>query len=247
VLLLLAGVLVGCGGPTTLTEAPLAEPPAVDGTLAEWDDRLTPVGNDPVSMAALPTDSLLYVSVIIRDQALVRTVVQNGLVVWVDPDGQQRRRYGVQYPLGLRRQQAGRRRAGGGSRMSLDDVSLRELEVVQGDTLRQRIPARYSSGLRAVAALNPSSVLCELAIPVHGSGASHALPAALGPSVSLGVFTPTPDDDSEAQLAPDPDIGGATPRTRTNPRERRQRNRQRRQALQQQLPSLDLWTTLRTR
>ena len=243
VLVALLGIaLVGvaaCSSPTLLSTNELSDAPSVDASLAEWGPRLTPVKGDAVSMAALPTDSLLYVSVLVRDGALVQTIAQHGLIVWVDPAGQRRRTYGIQYPLGLRRQQAGRpstRRAS-----ALEAVSLDALEVLRGDTLRRRIPARFSSGLRGAATLDPGSLICELAIPLDPS-AKHGLPRALSSRPRLGLETPVPD----AEPAPpesDDDLS-VTERGGRQPERRRRSDRtQSPSPTQSKQPTLDLWVT----
>jgi hypothetical protein len=194
-------------------------------------------------MGALSTDSLLYVAVLVRDRALVQTIAERGLRVWVDPEGGTRRAYGVQYPLGLRRQQAGRTTP---EATTLDAVTLRELEVIRGDTLRRRIPAQYSAGLRGRAVLDPSSLICELAIPVRPT-AEHALPTALGATVGLGLETPDPDDASSGRASspdrPAPSAGG-----RTSPQRRRDARQQQQSAPtpSPRQPRLDLWVTLKT-
>jgi hypothetical protein len=223
--------------------------PAVDGSIEEWGGRLTPVDGSSVSAAAYPTDSLLYVALLVQDRALVRSLAVNGLVLWVDPAGGQRRAYGVQYPLGLRRQRAGQPQAPapeeGGA--GLDDVSLAELEVVRGDTARRRIPARFSSGLRGKAVLDPSSLIYEVAIPVGASSGrdrTHGLRASLSGPVGLGVEITEPEDDDEATVNQGESIGSVTGRRGRRGRRRRRRQRQRQQSSGPQFATLDLWMTV---
>ena len=232
----------------------MTEPPAVDGSIEEWGE-LTPVDGPSVSVAAHPTDSLLYVALLVQDRALVRSLAVNGLVVWVDPSGGQRRAYGIQYPLGLRRQRAGQVQAQSPERsaVGLDDVALTELEVVRGDTARQRIPARFSSGLRGKAVLDPSSLIYEVAIPVgaspDGARATHGLRASLDGPVGLGLEIPEPEeDDDETNVNQGGNIGSVTGR-RGRRRRRRQRRRRQRQRQQSgpQFATLDLWMTVPAR
>lgn len=239
--------LAACSSPTMLSSGGLSATPSVDASLAEWGPRLTPVKGDAVSMAALPTDSLLYVSVLVRDGALVQTIAKHGLIVWVDPTGRRQRTYGVQYPIGLRRQQAGRPST---RRMSpLEAVSLNALEILRGDTLRRRIPAQFSSGLRGTATLDTGSFICELAIPLDPS-AKHGLPLALWARPHLGLETPVPD---EAPSAPDPDSTPSVTERGGRQPERGGRRQERRRAPDQKQPAppkppkqpaLDLWVTL---
>ena len=239
--------LGACGGPSQLSDGSMTGRPAVDGSVEEWGGRLTPIDGPSVSAAALPTDSLLYVALLVQDRALVRSLAVNGLVLWVDPSGGQRRAYGVQYPLGLRRQRAGQRASGGAQQegVGLSDVSLSELEVVRGDSARQRIPARFSSGLRGKATLDPSALIYEVAIPV-GDGASsrrHGLRTTLSGTVGLGLEIPEREEEDETRVGGGQNIGSVT--GRRGRRRRRQRQRRRRQrASGPQFETLDLWMTV---
>jgi hypothetical protein len=240
-------VLVGaCSGPATISSPSMTEAPSVDGSLEEWDGQLSQVGDEAVSVASAPTDSLLYVAVLVQDRALVQSIAANGLVLWVDPSGKQRRTYGVQYPLGLRRQQARQDERGteASAGEGLDAVSLSELEVVRGDTSRHRIPAQFSSGLRGHATLDPSALVYELAIPVgsaQGASQQHGLRASLDGPVGLGLQIPQPDEEPEIQ-----DRGQTTPSvTGSGGRRRRPGGRRRTPPPQQspssERPSLDVW------
>ncbi|MFB6249886.1 MAG: hypothetical protein ABEL97_15095 [Salinibacter sp.] len=253
---LLVGLVGACSGPPQLSGNSMAGRPAVDGSIEEWGGRLTPVDGSSVSVGAHPTDSLLYVALLVQDRALVRSLAVNGLVVWVDPSGGQRRVYGVQYPLGLRRQRAGQTQSAavpkqpatsGQAAVGLDDVSLAELEVVRGDTARRRIPARFSSGLRGKAVLDPSSLIYEVAIPVGAAGdtaRTHGLRTALSGSVGLGLEIPKPDEDEETTNQGE-NLGSVTGRRGRRRRRRRRRRRQRRQQQSSpQFETLNLWMTV---
>jgi len=230
----------------------MAERPAVDGAIGDWGGRLTSVQDQSVSVGALPTDSLLYVAVVIRDQALLRSLAANGLVLWVDPSGGQQRAYGVQYPLGLRRQQAGQAPSGGAQNeaVGIDDVSFDELEVVRGDSLRERIPADFALGLRATGTLDPGSLIYEVAIPVSSSPSEHRLRGLLGETVGLGLHIPEPEDDDESGVEGGQNIGSVTGAGRRGRRGRRggRRRGQQRQRQQQstgpEFETLDLWMTV---
>jgi hypothetical protein len=261
--LLLAGA---CSGPTTLQSRSGTQEPAVDGALDEWGRSLAYVDDGSVRMSAEPTDSLLYVAVAIQDRALIRSIAANGLIVWVDPTGKQQRTYGIQYPLGLKRQRPGPNPSGaaasGGNEQSrpalgLDQVSLDQLEIIRHDSTRNRIPAQFSSGLRAKAVLSPGALIYELAIPVadaQGSADSerYGLRKPLRPPVGLGLQIRSEDDQSN-RLAPDqgqgvPSVTGRTGRRGGRGRRgRRGRGGRRGQQPQpapqpKELPTLDLWT-----
>lgn len=254
-LTLLLGLVVGaCGSTATLQSGSVTESPTIDGALDEWGGGLTYVSDQPVSMSVHPTDSLLYVALSIQEQALVRSVLQNGLIVWVDPSKNQQQHYGIRYPIGLRKQQVEQGRSEGevdaAASFSPEDVSFSELEIIEGET-RRRIPAQFESGLRGKITANQGSFVYEIAIPVGPRGgaaadaAQHGVGASLGASFNIGLQTPTPEEDTE--LMPEqqniPSVAGGTGR-----RGRRQRGRRQPQPPPPQqetgLPTLDLWVTV---
>lgn len=249
-------LIAGCSGPTSLQRGTVSEEPVIDGALDEWGRSLDYVDDRPVSMSVRPTDSLLYVAISIQEQPLVRSVVEKGLIVWVDPTDSQEQTYGIRYPLGLRMQRAERTRGeaseSGPSVADLEDLFLSELEVLRGDA-RARIPAQFSSGLRAKMTLGQGSLVYELAVPVNepASPDAHGLRAPLSGSVGVGLQTPSEDDET-VSVAPAPPSAG-TPSGRGRPPRGGQRGGRRGRRGGQQpppppstpdRPELDLWTTI---
>ncbi len=261
VLTVLLGVFLtgACGGLPTLQTQSLSRAPTIDGTLSDWDGTLTRIEDRSVSMSAVPTDSTLYLALLIPDQALIRSVAEQGLVVWVDPSGEQQHTYGVRYPLGLRAQRAERAVDAPASdapqrSLALDDLFPSDLAVIRNDTVRHRMPAGLSSELQAEATLDTGSLIYEIAIPITPSASGpgtadreHGLRTPLGRSVAIGLETPDPDDDSDllGESQGIPSVTGRRGRDRS-PRGRRG-GQQGQQAPSPQPPdrsSLDLWTKI---
>ena len=256
---LIGVVLVGaCSSPPTLRTQSLSEAPTIDGTLADWGGSLSRVGDESVSMSALPTDSTLYLALLIPNQAHIRAVAEHGLIVWVDPSGKQRHTYGIRYPIGLRAQRAERAvgtSASDGSQRSLtfDDLFPSDLAIIRNDTVRHRMPAGLSSEVQAQATLDTGSLIYEIAIPLpsSASGANAdarqlGLRSPLGDVVAVGLETPTPDDDSDlvGESSGIPSVTGRSGRGRT-PRGRRGRRRQQAPSLPSpDHPPLNLWTRI---
>jgi hypothetical protein len=242
----------------------LTQPPSIDGALSEWGGSLSYVDNESVAVSVVPTDSLLYVALSTQDKRLIRTVLRDGLIVWVDPTGTQKRTYGIRYPLGLRAQRANQTgpspHSSGASSASrsqramsvFDQLSLKELVIIRNGTTDARIPAQFSSGVRAQAQIDPGALVYELAIPIGASSASqaerqHGMRAAPGSTVGVGLATPEADDEDTGVTMPSnvPSVTGRQGRRRRGGR----RGRQRRRALQNQsdgLPTLDLWMKVTT-
>lgn len=253
-LVFIAVLLGACSSPSTLQRHTLSGAPSVDGSLDEWDGSLSYVGEKPVSLSVAPTDSLLVVAVALQDRSLVRSVAKNGLRVWIDPTGGEQRTYGIHYPLGLRKQRASRSgpepSAASRSRsLSIQDVSLSELDIIRGEAHR-RVPARHSSGLRANVSLSQGALIYELAIPVgdaSGAPENYGLRQKLRGPIGVGLETPAPEDESMQR--PDrpsqgiPSVTGTSQRGRS-PRQGRQQPPASSQQQSPDLPTLDVWTTV---
>lgn len=264
VVLLGALVMGACSGPPTLQSGSLTQPPTIDGALSEWGGSLSYVDDESVAVSVVPTDSLLYVALSTQDKGLIRTVLRDGLIVWVDPTSKKKRTYGIRYPLGLRIQRSNQ--VGPASRSSeassasrsqramsvFDRLSLKELGIIRDGTTHARIPAQFSSGVRAQVQIDPGALVYELAIPTGESAGAqaerqHGLRTTLGSTVDVGLATPKADDEEPDVNMPSnvPSVTGRQGRRRGG-----QRGRQRRRALQNQnegLPTLDLWMRVVTK
>lgn len=254
-LALLLGLLVvgACSSPPALQKTTLPQPPSVDGALNEWGGGLSAV-EDGVSMSAAPTDSLLYVAVVISEQGLIRSVARHGLVLWVSPTGAQAHTYGVQYPVGLRAQRPERAGSGaadpesGASR--LDEVLPSDLAIIRNDTIRHRMPSRLGPPLRVQATFNTGALIYEAAIPLGATEARsnskrwrYGLRTPLGPTVAVGVQTPDPDERAQfSRTSGIPSVTGTQGRRSSPGRQGRRRRQRAPTASPDRL--LNLWTTL---
>lgn len=260
VLIVLVGGLfaAGCSSPETLRTHSLSQAPSIDGALSDWDGRLTRLGDSPVSMSVAPTDTVLYVALLIPDRDLIRSVAKNGLVVWVDPSGQQTHTYGVQYPLGLSAQRPEQKEpsasAGPGGASTLEQLFPSDLALIRNDTVRHRMPAGLSSSVRVQATLNTGSLIYELAVPVPPSAAEaendpdyKGLTVPLGQELAVGLKTFDAEERSNL-LNRSPGVPSVTGRRggRRSPRGRRRGRRQRSPPASPSpdLPKLDLWTRI---
>jgi len=261
--LLAGGLLLGaCSGPQAVPSESLSQPPSIDGELSEWGGTLTRVDGSPVSMSVVPTDSMLYMALLIPDQEIIRAVAKNGLLVWVDPSDTQSHTYGVQYPLALGApQRSAAPSAGSEEGASLDDLFPSGLAIIRNDTVRHRMPAGLSSDLRVEGTLSTGSLIYEIAVPISRSALDetaraqeHGLLGSLGPAVSIGLETPDPEDDEnrfdESSGIPSVTEGGGgrrSPRGRRGRRGRRGDPQQRQQPPPtRDTPRLDLWTRVVT-
>jgi hypothetical protein len=91
----------------------------IDGDNGEWPGPLTPVEeNHPVLTAAINDGQFLYVLLSTADTTSRREILRQGLIVWFDPSGGDKKHFGLKYPVGVPPEEGqgrgGYRRGGGG-------------------------------------------------------------------------------------------------------------------------------------
>ena len=74
----------------------------IDGDNSEWAGPLRPVEeNHPIIMAAMNDGQFLYVVLSTSDAAARRQILRQGLIVWFDPSGGDKKHFGVKFPVGV--------------------------------------------------------------------------------------------------------------------------------------------------
>src|SRR3954447_26682270 len=97
---------------------------AIDGDNGEWAGPLVAVEeNHPLLTAAVNDGQDLYIVLSTSDPALRREIFRQGLIVWFDPSGGDKKHFGVKYPVGIPLEESGarggyRRGGDGGGRPS---------------------------------------------------------------------------------------------------------------------------------
>jgi hypothetical protein len=74
----------------------------VDGDDGEWPGPLVPVDDHQrLTAAAVNDGQFLYVVLSTRDAALRAQIIGQGLIVWFDPGGGDKKAFGVKFPVGM--------------------------------------------------------------------------------------------------------------------------------------------------
>jgi hypothetical protein len=86
----------------------------IDGNNGEWAGPLRPLEeNQPIVMEAMNDGQFLYVVLSASDATVRRQILRQGLIVWFDPSGGDKKHFGVKFPVGLLPEEpAGRGRGG---------------------------------------------------------------------------------------------------------------------------------------
>ena len=86
----------------------------IDGNTSEWAGPLRPLEeNHPIVMAAMNDGQFLYVVLSASDPTVRRQILRQGLIVWFDPSGGDKKHFGVKFPVGLSPEEAAGRGRGG--------------------------------------------------------------------------------------------------------------------------------------
>ena len=90
----------------------------IDGDNGEWTGPLRAVEEKPpIDTAAVNDGQFLYVVLSTSDPAARRMIMRQGLIVWFDPSGGDKKHFGIKFPVGVlpeERRGGGRRGPGGG-------------------------------------------------------------------------------------------------------------------------------------
>jgi hypothetical protein len=110
----------------------------IDGDNGEWPGPLVPVEeNHSLLTAAMNDGQNLYLVLSTNDAAVRRQIFRQGLIVWFDPSGGDRKHFGVKYPVGVPLEQTagrgGSRRGYGGGRAPSDSGSDARIPSPPGD------------------------------------------------------------------------------------------------------------------
>lgn len=113
---------------------------AIDGDSGDWPGPLRQIEeNHPLMAAAMNDGQYLYLVLSTSDSTERRQILRQGLVIWFDPSGNEKKHFGLKYPVGVPPEErptrgggGGYRRGGGGGRPPSDAGS--------GDSTRSGSP-----------------------------------------------------------------------------------------------------------
>jgi len=184
---------------------------AIDGDNREWPGPLVSVEpNHPLLTSAINDGQYLYVLLSTSDPAVRRQIFRQGLIVWFDPAGGEKKHFGVKYPVGVPvgepGERGGYRRGGyGAGRPPTDSGSgdsahspprdpepIDRLEVYgpQKDDVHSFVTA-MAPGIAVKTGNVEGYVVYELKVPLEKTAdAPYAIEAKPGALIGFGLETP---------------------------------------------------------
>ncbi len=184
----------------------LTTPIVVDGSPTDWAGPLAPFNEQPLSMAAANDGDALYVVLTASDPAVRRQILRQGLIVWFDGAGKDKKKFGVKFPIGAgisEEDLRGRRRGSAGSGSAGQDTEPRdgaqaapeppnrlELLGASKDDARS-YTADQAPGIAVKVGQAEGLLAYELKVPLASSDAHpYGVSAKAGQTISVGLEMP---------------------------------------------------------
>ncbi|MGE5359700.1 MAG: hypothetical protein ACM3NQ_11845 [Bacteroidales bacterium] len=168
---------------------------AIDGVNQEWQGKLTPIKDTPVSMAFYNDGEFLYLCLTTSDQATRTAIKRQGLTVWFDSEGGKKKDFGVEYPLGLPGMTVVERSGEMGEPSIRDrplDADTERLAILgPGKSDRETMGVEEAPGIQAKLGDENGVLVYEMKVPLRkADGVRYAIGATPDAIIGIGLETP---------------------------------------------------------
>lgn len=194
--------LTGCRTTASLQSSALGDPITVDAQLEEWAGKLSSIAGGELSVGVQNDGDFLYVGISTSHPQRISQIMQQGLVLWIDPAGGKKKAFGVQYPIGIITT------SGSDGGLTSDptanqiriEQSMQEIALISdsGQAFRRRkdtVP-----GITMHAEADHRAFTYEAKLPLSAdAGILYAIGAEPGQQVGLGLTSPELDEQGLAQ------------------------------------------------
>ncbi len=175
----------------------------VDGVNTEWQGRLSPVKDVPVSIGFFNDDRYLYFCLTTSDRATRAQIMRRGLIVWIDQGGGKKKDFGIEFPVGMSGmymvEQTGGDTGEGRDRQAQPLEASKDRLVVLGPGKNDRRDLAFEEapGIEAKIGESQGVMVYEMRVPL---AKTETQPYAIGakPDTIVGVGLETPEIDRSA-------------------------------------------------
>jgi hypothetical protein len=203
---LVAGAAVGCGS-EELKSTALDREITVDGDAGDWKGILQFVEDGNMSFGLANDAQFMYIVLVVGDREVRRQIIMSGLYLWFDPEGEEGKRFGIRFPIGLQDNIADimpllREQDPNKLSESFDETVKEMLVIGPHDQSWRREPVGTIDGIETAAKADANMLVLEFKVPVANDGQyGYGVGALPGNVISLGVETPKIDvEDMRAQM-----------------------------------------------
>ena len=188
---------------------------AIDGDNGEWPGPLVPVEeNHPLLTAAMNDGQFLYLVLSTNDATVRRQIFRQGLILWFDPSGGDKKHFGLKYPVGVPFEEGasrgGYRRGGyGGGRPPSDPGGSSQSTVSEPEPIDRlevygpqkddahNFVTTMAPGIAVKTGNVEGYAVYELKVPVAKSAETpYAIEAKPGALIGFGLETPKMEQPS---------------------------------------------------
>jgi len=180
-----------CGGMIYLAKSHAPEREIIiDGKADDWAGHLAFDEKENLSVGFLNDQKDLYVALVLGKNEASGRGLNQGLTVWFDPTGGDKKTLGLRYPLGRpRRDRSGLKTPDEqeATKENATPETSAELEVIRdGNQEKMTLEQAQQKGLEVRVDFSEESFVYELKIPLVGSG-SQTLAIGMNPGNTIGI------------------------------------------------------------
>ena len=178
----------------------------IDGINEEWKNTTTYVDDENVLIGLMNDDEYLYLSLMSNDPFMWNRMTGMGFTIWFDSKGGTKKRFGIQYPLGMH--EMGVPMMGWGDheqnrekRHEIIQQSLMELKILGSDKDDwDRMLVKDATGIEVKVNRDSSSFIYELKVPLVKSE-QHPYAIGVEPGEKIGIGLEMQKIDRERMMA----------------------------------------------
>ncbi len=192
--------LTGCGD-QNINSSWRTQNLTIDGSDADWGNSLKLNDKLNALVGVENDDKFLYLCFVTTDQELQDKILRMGLTVWFDKTGNNGKKFGIKFPVGIsgiNRQDAGAQRISPppGELPNSDRINKliirnqNDMEFVGANNEVTRVPVNQLKGVQLKLGLKDNRLVYEMRIPLlHSGGYDYAISADTGSVISVGLET----------------------------------------------------------
>jgi hypothetical protein len=211
--MLLAVTIAGCGG-LELQSHWRAQEITIDGKPMDWEGVPTTYAESPnIAFRVLNDDSNMYVSMASPDDNVLGQIIDRGITVWFDPEGEMDKVFGIRWPGQPPGEAPGQRPDPASMRQMMQDPSKmkqRLLEMIDeppdylelvgpNEVIVARLPVTQTQDIKMALGYQSGWFICELKVPLYKSD-DHPYAVGAEPDKKIAMGFTTPEIDREAMM-----------------------------------------------
>jgi len=182
----------------------------IDGKNPEWIGSMWYFEDENISVGLRNDESFFYMCMIAEDPIIRTQVMRQGFTVWFDPDGGDKKTFGIKFPIGMQamgvpgkvspeetREEEQREPDPERMERALGRL-LTELEILgPSKDDRTRLKVEEAKGIDIVLDTSGEILVYELKVPLmHNEQNRYAVGAEAGGLIGIGLEIPKPDRDA---------------------------------------------------